>query len=170
MTEGQFIGWINADVYHFSGAFQTSKKGLNRYPCSDVIFGDLMFVDEDGGEFRPKYHTRPSQFIQKDWENYTANHCTFIKRTVFEEIGSVCEDIEYVMNIGLFWRILKSDFTQVDRPKFMTARRIHESSKIFGETAERNKMEKRYIEEMYTPSTIETLLPNTVLKYLAVGW
>lgn len=169
MAEGRFIGWINADDYYLPGAFQTFKKGLDHRPDANIIYGDFVFVDSNGKEMKPKYHTRPSRFIHKHWQNYTANHCTFIEQSVFDEVGDIREDLEYVMDAELFWRILNGNFTQIHLPKFMAARRLHEDAKTVGETTERNKREKQNLEAMYTHTTIETLLPDSVLMYLAVG-
>jgi len=169
MAEGHFIGWINADDYYYSNAFKIFSEGLDRCPDADIVYGDFMFVDMQKQEIEPKYHTRPSRFIHKYWQNYTANHCTFIRQSVLEKVGGVNEELEYVMDAELFWRILNEDFCHVHQPNIIAARRLHEDAKTVGETTARNKAEKEYLEQIYAFGAAESFLPDITLKYIAVA-
>jgi glycosyltransferase involved in cell wall biosynthesis len=169
MAQGEFIGWINADDYYLPGAFKAFQHGLDSNPNADIIYGDLIFVNKNGEEIKKKYHTRPSRFVHKYWQNYTANHCTFIRQSVFKEVGGVREDLKYVMDIELFWRLLSEDIEFLHKPKLMAAHRYHDDAKTTGELTEQNLHEKQYLKDQYSSSIVEEVLPSTILKYAAVG-
>lgn len=166
MAEGQFIGWLNADDYYLPGAFDAFDEVRRKHPETDVIYGDFVFVDESGAELSPKYHTRPSRFVHKHWQNYTANHCTFFNSRVLAELGGVREDLEYVMDIDLLWRIITEGYSLRHTPSFIAARRLHAGAKTVGDESERNSIEKQLLDDMYGRSTVERAVPD---KLLTVG-
>lgn len=129
MAKGEWIGWLNSDDKYLPGAFRALKIGVCANPSVDVVYGDLLFVDEEGAPFRKRYHTRPSKFIHRYWTLFTANHCTFFHETVFETVGKLDEELEFAMDVDLFSRMLDADLNYYHVPEFIGARRMHEEAK-----------------------------------------
>ncbi|MFC7021145.1 MULTISPECIES: glycosyltransferase family 2 protein [Haloarcula] len=168
MANGEYVGWLNADDYYLSGANKLLNATKDQSDAIDVFYGDFVFVDIDGQELSKKYHANPSQFVHKYWQNYTANHCSFIRRSVFKELGGLREDLEYVMDVELLWRILEEDYEQRHVPHFIAARRIHDDAKTVGESTHKNEQEKELLRDMYGYSLIDRFVPRKALTLLAI--
>ena len=169
MAAGEFVGWINSDDYYLPGAADAFEAGLERNPDADVIYGDFVFVDVDGAELDRKYHTRPLRFVHKYWQNYTANHCTFVRRSVIEDVGDLREDLAYVMDVEFLWRLLEADVDMIHVQRFVAARRLHEDAKTVGDETDRNAAEKAELRKLYGTSRAERILPRTALTVAAIG-
>lgn len=48
LSDGEWLGWLNADDYYFPGTFDVVQEAIERNPDADFIFGDSIYVDEAG--------------------------------------------------------------------------------------------------------------------------
>lgn len=163
MANGEWLGWLNSDDIYLEGSFQEIGKALRHDSTVDVVYGDLYFVDADGELLYKRYHTRPSSFIQRHWTLFTANHCTFFHKSVFETVGKLDESRSFTMDVELFERILQSELNCYHTPTFMGARRMHEETKT-GNHAKATQREKAEIYNKETP-----LIPDLFLTIIAMA-
>ncbi|WP_170095663.1 glycosyltransferase family 2 protein [Haloarcula argentinensis] len=167
MATGEWIYWVNSDDYLLDGAISRFAEHITAHPSSDVIYGDFFFVDADGNEVGRKYNTNPSEFVHKHYYQFTGNHCTLIRQSVFEEVGMLNEDLDYTMDTEFFWRILRADLELVRINEFFGARRLHEGAKTTGEPSGERQAEIKGLRNSYPASPIETILPQKLLTAIA---
>lgn len=166
MAEGEWLGWQNSDDFYLPGAFDTVRETISRVDDVDVIYGDLRIVDADGAEIDRQFMTRGSRFVQKHWSLFTSNQVTFFRRSLFDDIGYIDEEFDYLMDAELFWRILDSDCELHHVPEFLGAFRVQAEAKTFGEAADRQRAERA---ALYPATRWESLLPEPILELLAKG-
>lgn len=47
-SRGAYIGWLNADDFYFQGTLKLVADYFDKNPKVDIVFGDVIFVDESG--------------------------------------------------------------------------------------------------------------------------
>ena len=161
MAEADWIGWQNSDDFYLPNAFERFSQAVDSNPSSDLIYGDLLIVDDNGQTVSRKYSTHPDPFIQKYWSHFTSNQCLFLNRRVFDMIGDINEDLSYNMDGDLFWRIVQQDLQSTHIPYFVGAIRVHESAKTQGEITDKQKQESQMI---YPISIYDCVFPAIALK------
>ena len=167
MADGEWIGWQNADDYYLPDALHTFEKHTK--DSLDVVYGDQLFTDQHGSEIDRRYHTKTSKLVQKHWEHFTANSCTLVRKSVFDKIGNINTEFEYMMDAELFCRLLVADLRYYHIPKFLGVRRLHEEAKTVGQEYLNSEQYKWESDILYDYSTIEKQLPEMLLKIMAIG-
>lgn len=165
MATGEWVGWQNSDDLYRPGAFETFARTVERTPDADVVYGDLDIVDREGRRVATKYHTRPSAFVQRHWSLFTATQCTFLRRSLFRELGGLDESLEYAMDVDLFWRLIESDAELAYVPRALGAHRRQPASKSTVAGRAMNK-EAAAVTRRYTG---ESVLPAGPLMAAALG-
>jgi len=162
MANGNWIGWQNSDDFYLSKSFEKFSQAIEENPRSDIIYGDLLIVDENGNEIGRKYSIPPFKFVQRHWSLFTSNQSLFMRKESLESIGLLNEEYEYTMDADLFWRISNSDFRIKAIPEFLGAIRKHENAKtsedyIPQQVAELEQIYKKPFWEKFFPDRLLTL-------------
>jgi glycosyltransferase involved in cell wall biosynthesis len=168
MATGDWICWVNSDDYLLPGAMETLAGALEDRPSAGVVYGDYLFVDAEGNEIGRKYSTPPSRFVHKHYYQFTGNHSMFIRRDTLESLGGVDEDLAYVMDTELLWRLLIADLELVQVQSFIGARRLHEAAKTTGTPPAERLAEIRELESRYGLSLIERVVPDKALAAMGL--
>lgn len=169
MAEGDWIGWQNSDDYYLSESFEIFDQYRESFPDVDVIYGDIEIVDGEGNLVDKAFFTPPSEFLQRHGSNLMANQAAFIRKSVFQEVGGLREDLDYCMDIDLFWRLLRADVEMVHVPEYLAGFRVHEDAKTSGMRTDPQREELRRIRERFGAPTYERLLPERVFQFIAFG-
>jgi len=166
MATGDVIGWQNSDDFYLPGAFERVAEALRESPDVDVIYGDVVVVNENGIEVNRKYKTPPSAFINRYYSIYACNQAAFFRAEVFNEVGLLDEDLEYTMDAEIFHRLLDADCNLRHFPEFFGAFRIQTGAKTHGRDIWelRAELEDRYPDRWY-----DRMVPQPVLTAAAVG-
>jgi len=63
-SSGEILAWLNCDEQYLPGALKVVGEFFDRHPEVDVLFGDIVLVDQHGGYLRHRkvqtpllYHT-----------------------------------------------------------------------------------------------------------------
>jgi GT2 family glycosyltransferase len=130
-TAGDIVGWLCADDCLFPGALTDVEKVFSDQPDVDVVYGDGIFIDQDGRFIR--YF--PS--ISADIARITRDCCIsqpscFVRRTAMEHVGGVRKDLHYTMDWDLWTRLHLAGcrFHYLQRP--LSASRMHPGTKTTG--------------------------------------
>lgn len=163
-AEGDWIGWQNSDDYYLDGAFNHLRTAINRKPNADVVYGDLLIVDEEGNILTRQFMTRPSKFIQRYWSLFASNQSLFVKRAVLEEIGPFDEELEYTMDAELTWRLLDGGYELARVSEPLGAFRVQSDAKTFGDVGQYQQSE---LASIYDHPWYERVLPRPALEVAA---
>jgi glycosyltransferase involved in cell wall biosynthesis len=169
MAMGDWICWINSDDYLLPGAMETLAGAAELRPEADVVYGDYLFVNAEGNEIGRKYSTPPSRFVHKHYYQFTGNHSIFFRRNILDSLGCVDEELEYVMDADLLWRLLTADLELVQMHSFIGARRLHEAAKTTGTPPPERRAEMRELKSRYGLSLFERVVPDRVLAAMGLG-
>lgn len=127
-TDGEIVAWLCADDYFFPDTLDAVKQAFIRHPDVDVVYGDSVFVDEQGrfiGYF-PEFDRDISSIL---------NGCCisqpscFVRRKALTEIGPLNPDFHYIMDWDLWTRLYQSGvkFHHLNQP--LSVVRIHAGTK-----------------------------------------
>jgi glycosyltransferase involved in cell wall biosynthesis len=102
-AKGRWIAWLNADEFYFPGGLRTLISA-GEEAGADVVFGDAIFVDEDGKLIRLFPQHRYSSLLLRHYGVYIASCATVFRRSV---LGSKPwdADIRRVMDWDLYLRL-----------------------------------------------------------------
>jgi len=159
MSSGEWIGWQNSDDFYLPSAFFTFHAARKRYPHADVLYGDLIVVNEEGDELDRAFYTAPSKFIHRHSSTIMSNHSTLFHRSTLKSIGGLQEEFEYTMDAEFFDRMLTSELNMVHIDKFLGCHRIHENAKTFGSRPQRQIDEAAQLRNL---SGVERYVPQAV--------
>lgn len=127
---GEIWGWMNSDDAYLPGAVSKAVNWLNEYSECNIVYGDILTIDENGKNER--YH-RARKF---DFSFALTNHVpipsssTFARRVVRERVGYFDESLHYVMDIDYWLRAsLIVSFGYL--PVALSQYRIHSKTKTF---------------------------------------
>ena len=127
-TQGEILGWLNADDYLIPESLKTVEEVFAMKGEIDVVYGDAIFVDR-GGTFRSYFPA-----ISSDISNIVASCCIaqpacFVRRSAVERIGGISTDLTYIMDWDLWTRLFISGarFFYVKQP--LAVVRMYEETK-----------------------------------------
>lgn len=125
---GDIIGWFNSDDRVPTNALKYVSDFFIKNPEKIAVVGDQRLIDEHGEELRvTKSRAYTYDFLLNHARGITQNS-TFFKRSVFDKIGYLNEDIHFAMDRDLFIRISKiRDMPYI--PKILGEFRIQEDAK-----------------------------------------
>jgi len=164
MANGEWIGWQNSDDYYLPGAFENFRMALRKNPQADAIYGDLVIVDESETLVTRKFMTRPSKFIQRYWSLFASNQALFVRKTVFDEISPLNEDLTYTMDAELTWELLSNNYKLVRVPEELGAFRIQPDAKTYSGV---ENLQRKELQTIYGSPWYEQFFPQFLLQNCA---
>jgi glycosyltransferase involved in cell wall biosynthesis len=145
---GDWVMWLNADDYLLPGALGKVAAAATRWPETDVLYGECVFVDKDKRLLRRKRDHRFDFGILVFYGCYIPSTATFLRRRIIEagELLDlnyrVCMDFEYYVRLamrGYHFRHL---------PEALAAFRWHESN-VSATLEQRRRAERLQVQRDY---------------------
>jgi glycosyltransferase involved in cell wall biosynthesis len=126
-ARGDIVAWLNADDCYMPGALRKVAEHLSSHPEADVVIGDCEVIGERGERLRVlspgKYDFR--RLLRMG--NSIAQPAVFFRKTVFDKVGFLDENLEFGMDYELWLRLAR---VRVDYlPQVLAAFRWHPESK-----------------------------------------
>lgn len=104
-ASGDIIGWVNSDDRLSQNSLKHVADFFLKNPNEIALIGDQRLIDKNGNEVKIiKSRAYTHNFLLNEARGITQNS-TFFKRSVFNKIGYLNEDIHYAMDRDLFIRI-----------------------------------------------------------------
>lgn len=127
-ARGEWIAWLNADEFYLPSALRVLSDAALRHGA-DVVYGDVVFVNEKGELLRLAAHHAFHPFFLKWYGCYVMTCCTLFRR---EALSSEPWDtsLRLTMDWDLYLRLARAGarFLYVKYP--VAAFRIHEGQVI----------------------------------------
>jgi len=105
-AQGDILAWLNSDDLYEPGAVATAAQGLDPRSGSYVVFGDCLFIDEQGKPMH-LYRGVDRPFADKlcYWRGWNIPQPTvFFARQVLEQVGGLDESLRFALDYELFLR------------------------------------------------------------------
>ncbi len=103
---GTIFAWLNSDDVFARNALGKLAEAAVEHPEADLIYGDCDAIDRQGGFMFKCEQVR--DFDQRwllEHGNIIAQPSAFFRRSAFEEIGGIDEELHYVMDWDLWLRL-----------------------------------------------------------------
>ena len=128
-ANGQILGWVNSDDLLLPGALEKVAGYFETHPETTWLYGNCRYIDA-ADQPLGDYPVQPYDYdlLVKNLENYIPQPAVFIRRSVFDAIGLLNEDLHYVMDLDYWLRIgLKFPGVYLDAP--LACLRLHRDAK-----------------------------------------
>lgn len=104
--EGELIGWLNSDDEYLPGALTAAVKMMSCEPTYDLLYGDCVFIDEDGTVLR-RWHGRPFGVRRLVWYDAAifSVQSTFFRRHVYQTVGAFDTSLQYALDYDWMIRV-----------------------------------------------------------------
>lgn len=126
---GEILAWLNADDMYMPGTLQCIADEFNKYPNTDLIYGDCVFIDEQGNFIR--YFTECEDYDAHrllNYSNFIMQPTTFFSQKKLIEVGFLDESFFYAMDYELWCRFTKNN------AKFKFMQRVLAANRVYSET------------------------------------
>ena len=102
-ARGEIVAWLNSDDVFLPGAIRAAVTALCAHPEAGAVYGDGFQIDEHGAVISRFAATRPFNLWRLlNLSDYILQQTVFFRRSVFDEVGLVDEELHY----GMDWEIL----------------------------------------------------------------
>lgn len=105
-TEGEILGWLNADDLLDESAVERVVSAFRAAPGTGLVYGDGLLIDEAGialgpfAEIEPFHHWRLLFGL-----DYILQPAAFFRRRVYEMSGGLAADLSWAMDWDLWIRL-----------------------------------------------------------------
>jgi glycosyltransferase involved in cell wall biosynthesis len=143
---GDVVGWLGADDCLFPDALAMVERAFRDHPDADVVYGDCVFIDRQGGFIR--YF--PS--ISSDIRRITRDCCIaqpscFVRREALDRLGGIRADLHFVMDWDLWTRLHLAGCRFHYLPHPLSASRMHPGTKTTSNSRDRLKEIWRHLHQ-----------------------
>src|SRR5262245_59318849 len=131
MARGEIVAWLNADDIILPGAVGHAVRAFERNPELGAVYGEGYQMNVDGdikGRFPPTEPFNLWKLIHVS--DYILQQTSYFRKTIFEHIGYVDEDLHWGMDWDLFIRIGKRYGIQYI-PEYMGCIREYAEAKTY---------------------------------------
>lgn len=120
-ASGDILCYLNTDDLFLPWTLQTVVDGLTRYPEADLLYGDIINLDELTGTieltFCPKFNSRLDRL-----KGGLYQPAVFWRRRAYEKVGGFAEDLQFAGDYEYWLRVAQqgqvkklNEFLAVDR-------------------------------------------------------
>lgn len=170
-AKGEFITWLNADDILLPGTIKAVKNVLMNHPYADYATGNFIrFINDTkiisqaswGPSYLPKWLQGKGRF------NPIYGPTTFWRKSVYDEVGPIDEELHYAMDVDYWARLTMAGYLQVRVDHYCWGFRMHSDSKTaeFGEHERENKVKKKMRNELKYIEKKTGYKPTKMWRYI----
>lgn len=127
MAKGEILAYLNSDDIYAKDTLKIVADFFKKNPQAKIFYGKGGFIDENGN-FLGYYKTQSPTLENLFKECVISQPSVFMKRELYEEIGSFDESLNYAMDYDYWIRIAKKyQFYFID--KVLSYTRLHKNTK-----------------------------------------
>jgi glycosyltransferase involved in cell wall biosynthesis len=128
-VDGDIMGYINSDDLLLPGALLFAGGFFRDHPDVDVIYGDRLIIDENGGEIGCWRLPRHRDDVLS-WADFVPQETLFWRRSAWERAGGrMDESFSFALDWDLIVRLRDTGSRFAHVPRFIGAFRVHDSQK-----------------------------------------
>lgn len=125
---GDWMMWLNSDDYLRPGALKQVESFIQSHKDADVVYGECIFIAEDGTERVWKKQHRFSESVLVFCGCYIPSTSCFYHRRVFERGVWLDPSFKVCMDFDFYVRIMEAGFRFEFIPAALANFRWHESN------------------------------------------
>lgn len=105
LARGEYFGWLNSDDYYQPGALQKVVQYFEEHPDTDLIYGDMNFVNKKGKLIQQCPYLIDFNFQRLLNSCYICQPSTFFRRKVYQRVGLFNSQFHYVFDYDYWIRV-----------------------------------------------------------------
>jgi glycosyltransferase involved in cell wall biosynthesis len=144
---GEWILWLNSDDRLLHGVLAKVLAFARKNPSADIIHGDTVFVDENGGNPRRKLDHANDSFVSVFGGSWMLSTSTFVHRHLIESGLRLDESYRVAMDYELFLRAGREGARFCYFPEAVAEFRWHRGNLSVVQDAKRKEENKRLLRE-----------------------
>ena len=126
-SDGQIIGWLNADDFYQKNIFKLINDNLS-VDGVDAVYGDYIEVNKYGNIKKKIITQMPSKFMIK-YVCYIPSNTFFFNRKIIDNNIFIDKKLELIMDKDFFCRIISKGYKINKIHKFLSSFRWHNKNK-----------------------------------------
>jgi hypothetical protein len=131
MAKGEIVSWLNSDDIILPGAVACAVNAFSRNPRLGAVYGEGYQIDIDGNIKCRFPATEPFNLWKLIYlSDYILQQTAYFRRSVFEEIGYIDENLHWGMDWDVLIRIGKR-FPMEHLPEYLGCLREYPAAKSF---------------------------------------
>lgn len=125
---GDVVAWLNADEYYLPGKLALVAAHFAKHPEADFVYGEPLFVKEDGTPIRVRYAHRFSKFVLYGCCCYIASCASFWRRRVLDDGHYLDPSYKVIMDGEYYCSLSKAGYRFRFFPVTISAFTLHETN------------------------------------------
>jgi len=145
MARGQYLAWLNSDDLYLPGMIRAAVEGFQRNPVAGAVYGEGYLIDQKGEVSSRFPFTEPFNLWKLVYlSDYILQQTVAFRREVLDDVGSLDEDLHYVLDWDILIRIgMKYPLEYI--PAYMGCLREYAEAKTFAGGARRIREMRRML-------------------------
>jgi glycosyltransferase involved in cell wall biosynthesis len=168
-ASGEFLGWLASDDALLPGAVSRVVSELERDPELLLVYGEALFVDEDGEELFP-LEPRPFdvEAMVRTCENHVVQPGSLFRRRAYELAGPFAEDAYYFFDFEFVLRLARHGRV-APIPDRLATYRVHPESKSGGAPLAKARDYVRLADRVFAGSGLPAAEEGRATAYVRAG-
>jgi glycosyltransferase involved in cell wall biosynthesis len=169
-ARGDVLGWLSSDDTLLPGAVARVVEELERDPETVLVYGEALFVDENGREIFP---LEPRPFDVETMVRTAANHVvqpgSLFRRRALELAGPLDEGAHYLFDFEFALRLARAGGKVARISDRLATYRVHAESKSGGGTLLKAQDYVRFADDFLAGSGLPGEREGRAAAHLAAG-
>ena len=107
---GDVVAWLNADEWYLPGKLALAAAFFERHPKTDFVYGEPLFVKEDGTPIRIRRSHRFSKFVLNGCCCFISSCASFWRRRVLDDGFYLDPSYKVIMDGEYYCRLAKAGY------------------------------------------------------------
>ncbi len=169
-ARGEILGWVSSDDTLLPGAVATVVEELERDRETLLVYGEALFVDEDGRELFP-LEPRPFDVaaMVSRCQNHVVQPGSLFRRRALELAGPFVEGAHYLFDFEFVLRLALAGGNVKWIPDRLATYRVHGESKSGGASLLKARDYVRFADGFLAGSNLPSAEEGRGSAYLAAG-
>lgn len=163
-SNGEIMAWINSDDLAAPGSLFRVADWFVAHPETDVVYGDRLLIDENGGEVS-RWILPPHSRRVLDWADFIPQETLYWRRSAWNLVGArLDESFRFAMDWDFLLRLSSKQVNFEHLPFFLGMFRVHQNQKTSSQMTSVGQQEMQMLRRRslgYTPTRWQ-LIFNTV--------
>ncbi|UCF30158.1 MAG: glycosyltransferase [bacterium] len=147
-STGEIVAYLNSDDMYCPGTLHSVGRYFSEHWDADLLYGDCMLIDDEDREMA-LWRSRDFDLYAELCRNFIYQPTVFMRERVIRKVGGFDENLDYVMDLDLWYRAAKH-FRFHYIPERLACFRLTSDSKSGGSRVpfvrEREEVLKRFLD------------------------
>jgi hypothetical protein len=123
-TQGEILGWLNADDVFAPGALRTVGEFFAANRDVALVYGNATYIDAEGRLIGPCAHIEPFRIDRLlHYSDFIVQPAAFFRRSAYDAVGGLDPSLHYGMDYDLWLKLARGGHRLVHIPQCVASYR-----------------------------------------------